>query len=67
MDYATILLGTYIAGLIVAITGIVKLTTRKLSRKWSEGGAELVAGLIVTGIAIGLMFYLVGRAVFLSS
>ena len=33
MDYATILLGTYIAGLIVTITGIVKLITRNLSGK----------------------------------
>ncbi len=67
MDYATIFLGTYIAGVIVAITGIVKLITRNRTNFWSQGGAEFIAGLIVAGIAIGLMFFIVGRALILNN
>lgn len=55
MDWSTILLGTFISGLVVAITGIVKLFGRWRPRGLPEGGAEAIAGIIVAGIALAFM------------
>ena len=55
MDWSTILLGTFISGLVVAVTGIVKLFGRWRPRGLPEGGAEAIAGIIVAGIALALL------------
>ena len=54
MDWSTVLLGTFISGLVVAITGIVKLFGR-WRPKGLPGGAEAIAGIIVAGIALAFM------------
>jgi len=67
MDWATILLGTYISGIVIAIQGIVKLIMNKSIMKRvpgaREGSADLIAGLVVAGITLALMFHMVGSAI----
>jgi predicted phage tail protein len=47
-----------IVGLVLAFTGVVQLCVRKKTGPWKEGGASLLAGIIVAGVTIGLMFWL---------
>jgi hypothetical protein len=68
MDWATILLGNYISGIVIAIQGILKLLMNKSIMKClprsRKGSADLIARLIVVGIILVLMFYVVGSAIF---
>lgn len=67
MDGATIWLGVYISGIIIAIQGIVKLVMNwpavKSFLRAKEGLADLIAGLFVAGIALLWMFFMVGKAI----
>ena len=62
MDLAATFLGIYIAGIIIAITGIVKLLSRRL-KNFPEGATELIAGGIVALVGIMLMIFFVGQAI----
>ncbi len=63
MDASTILMGFYTAGLVLAFNGAVQLAVRNKTGVWKEGGANLVTGGIVAGVAIILMVWLVVNAV----
>jgi hypothetical protein len=52
------LLGFFTAGLVLFFNGVVQLRGEKETGLWKEGGASLLAGIIVTGVTIGLMFWL---------
>jgi formate/nitrite transporter FocA (FNT family) len=47
-----ILLGSLIAGMVLALNGVVQLCVRKKTGPWKDGGANLVAGIIVVGVSI---------------
>jgi hypothetical protein len=47
-----------IVGLVLLFNGAVQLYVRKKTGAWKEGGASLLAGIIVVGVTIGLMFWL---------
>ena len=63
MDNATILVGFYTAGLVIAFNGAVQLFVRNKTGAWKEGGANLLAGGIVALVSIVLMVWLVVNAV----
>ena len=63
MDSATILMGFYTAGLVLAFNGAVQLAVRNKTGAWKDGGANLLTGGIVAGVSIGLMVWLVVKAV----
>jgi hypothetical protein len=62
MDWAATFLGIYIAGIIIAIEGIVKLISRRF-KKLPEGATELISGGIVALIAIMLMISFIGQVI----
>jgi len=39
MDYFTILMGSYIAGMVLMLNGAVQLAVRNKTGPWKEGGA----------------------------
>jgi hypothetical protein len=59
--YTMILLGSLIAGIVLMVNGVVQLLVRNKTGLWKDGGANLVAGIIVAGVsmlvlvALGLM------------
>ena len=57
METANIIMGFYIAGLVLALNGGVQLIARKA--KWPEGGANFITGMIVAGVAVVLLMLLV--------
>ena len=44
--------GFSIAGLVLLFNGVVQLSVRKKTGPWKEGGASLLAGAIITGVSI---------------
>jgi hypothetical protein len=50
--------GILIVGLVLFFNGVVQLRGEQETGLWKEGGASLLAGIIVTGVTIGLMFWL---------
>ena len=67
MDYRLILTGVWlatgIAGIVVMLNGAVKLAVRNKTGPWKDGGADLLAGIIVAGVSIGLMVCLAFRLI----
>jgi hypothetical protein len=49
---AVILLGSLIAGMVLIVNGVVQLLVRNKTGPWKDGGANLVAGIIVAGVSI---------------
>jgi predicted phage tail protein len=41
-----------IVGLVLAFNGVVQLSVRKKTGPWKEGGASLLAGAIITGVSV---------------
>ena len=60
MDIAVIVMGFYTAGLVLALNGAVQLAVRNKPGPWKEGGANLLTGGIIAGVAVGV---LVGLAI----
>jgi len=58
VDYDWLFFSLVIAGLVLFFNGVVQLRGEKETGLWKEGGASLLAGIIVTGVTIGLMFWL---------
>ena len=56
-------LGAVIAGMVLALNGLVQLAVRNKTGPWKEGGASLLAGAIVAGVSISLMVWLGYRLV----
>ena len=59
MDYFTILMGSYIAGMVLMLNGAVQLAVRNKTGPWKEGGGNFVTGIIVAGVSIGLLVGLI--------
>jgi len=58
----TVLVGFFIAGLVLAFNGVVQLFVRNKTGPWKEGGANFLAGAIIAGVSIGvLMMLAIGR------
>jgi hypothetical protein len=51
---AWLFFGFLIAGLVLALAGVVQLWVRNKTGRWKEGGASLLAGAIITGVSIFL-------------
>jgi len=43
-----------VAGVLLVFIGVVQVAVRKKTGLWKDGGANLLAGLIVAGVCIGL-------------
>ena len=63
MDYYSLVMGAYIAGIVLMLNGAVQLAVRNRKGLWKEGGANFVTGVIVAGGGIGGMVWLIMRAV----
>jgi len=50
--YIVILLGSFIAGMVLMVNGVVQLLVRNKTGPWKDGGANLVAGIIVAVVSI---------------
>jgi len=61
MDYQTIVIGVWmgaiIAGIVLMLNGVVQLVVRNKTGPWKDGGASLLAGIIVAGMSVGLMVW----------
>ena len=57
VDYDWLFFSLVIAGLVLFFNGVVQLSVRKETGPWKEGGASLLAGIIVAGVIIGWMFW----------
>jgi hypothetical protein len=61
MDYETIVIvvwmGAIVAGIVLMLNGVVQLVVRNRTGPWKDGGASLLAGIIVAGVSIGLMMW----------
>lgn len=44
--------GFLIAGPVLAFNGVVQLCVRKKTGPWKEGGASLLAGAIIAGVSV---------------
>jgi hypothetical protein len=47
-----LLIGFFIAGLVLAFNGVGQLGVREETGWWKEGGASLLAGVIIVGVSI---------------
>jgi hypothetical protein len=67
MDSQTILIGVWLgavmAGIILMFNGAVHLAVRNKAGPWKDGGASLLAGIIVAGVSVGLMLWLGWRLI----
>jgi hypothetical protein len=54
----TILVGFFIAGLVLAFNGVVQLFVRNKTGPWKDGGANFLAGAIIAGVSIGVLVWL---------
>ena len=54
MYYEFILLGSTTAGMVLLLNGVVQLAVRNKTGPWKDGGASLLAGIIVAGVPIGV-------------
>ena len=50
-----VLLGSFIAGMVIMVNGVVQLLVRNKMGPWKDGGASLVAGIIVAGVSIAVL------------
>jgi hypothetical protein len=61
MDFDMILLdiglSVYITGTVLVLNGVVQLAARNKKGAWKDGGANLLGGIIVVGVLIGLMLW----------
>jgi len=55
MEYVLLVIGPYIAGLVLAFNGVVQLCVRKKTGPWKEGGASLLAGAIIAVVSVFVM------------
>lgn len=53
--YTVILLGSFIAGMVLMVNGVVQLLVRNKTGPWKDGGANLVAGIIVAVVSLVVM------------
>ena len=53
--YTLILLGAFIAGMVLMVNGVVQLLVRNKTGPWKDGGAKLLAGIIVAAVSIVVM------------
>lgn len=53
--YFVTLLGSFVAGMVLMVNGIVQLLVRNRTGPWKDGGAGLLAGIIVAGVSIVVM------------
>jgi len=53
--YFVILLGSFIAGMVLMVNGVVQLLVRNKTGPWRDGGANFVAGIIVAAVSIVVM------------
>ena len=62
MDYefvwTIVLLATIIAGMVLTLNGAVQLAVRNKTRPWKDGGAKLLAGIIVAGVPLDVVLWL---------
>lgn len=67
MDYYYIMtsvwFATIVSGMVLALNGVVRLAVRNREGPWKDGGASLFAGVIVAGLAIGLMLWIGDRLI----
>ena len=56
MEYVLLVLGVYIAGMVIAFNGVVQLCVRKKTGPWKEGGASLLAGAIIVVVSVFVMY-----------
>lgn len=50
-------LSGYLAGTVLMLNGMVQLAVRNKRGAWKDGGASLLAGIIVAGVLVGLMVW----------
>ena len=50
-----VLLGSFIAGMVIMVNGVVQLLVRNKTGPWKDGGANFVAGIIVAGVSIAVL------------
>lgn len=58
MDYTLILFASAVAGMVLLLNGVVQLAVRNKTGPWKDGGASLLAGIIVAGVSLGLLVWL---------
>lgn len=62
MDYRSMVVFVWwailTAGVILALSGLVRLAVRNKAGPWKDGGASLLSGVIVTGVLVALMLWL---------
>ena len=54
---------TVVGGMVLALNGVVRLAVRNREGPWKDGGASLLAGVIVAGVAIWLMLWIGDRLI----
>jgi hypothetical protein len=60
MAYEFILYSSSIAGMVLLLNGVVQLAVRNKTGPWKDGGASLLAGIIVVGVSLGVLMWLMG-------
>jgi hypothetical protein len=50
--YTMILVGSVTAGMVLMLNGVVQLLVRNKTGVWKDGGAHLVAGVVVVGVSV---------------
>jgi hypothetical protein len=67
MDSQSILIGVWfgavMASIVLMASGAVHLAVRNKAGPWKDGGASLLAGIIVAGVSVGLMMWLGWRLI----
>ena len=53
--FTMVLLGSFIAGMVLMVSGVVQLLVRNKTGPWKDGGANLVAGIIVAAVSLVVM------------
>jgi hypothetical protein len=61
MEYEFILFCSSIAGMVLLLNGVVQLAVRNKTGPWKDGGASLLAGIIVAGVSLGVLMWLTSR------
>jgi hypothetical protein len=54
-------LAVTIAGIVLALNGLVQLAVRNKIGRWKDGGASLLTGVIVAGVLIAVMVLWLGQ------
>ena len=53
--FTMVLLGSFIAGMVLMVNGVVQILVRNKTAPWKDGGANLVAGIIVAAVSLIVM------------